>query len=565
MADRAIAWMRTQKAVSPKKPFFMYYAPGTAHAPHHAPEAWIKKFEGKFNHGWDVQREMTFKKMKELRVIPDNTDLPPTPDAYKKWVTLSSTEKKVCAREMECYAAALSHCDHQIGRVINAIEKDGELDNTLIIYIQGDNGATAEDPTGIGCTSEIGVFVNGVVDDPEYMLAHLDDFGGPKMQNHYSHGWAHAMNTPFQWDKKIASHFGGTRNAMVIQWPKRITDKGGLRTQFHHIIDVMPTILEAVGVPAPDEIDGVRQKPVEGISMVYTFDKANEKASSKRTTQYFEIVANRAIYHKGWVAATTPKRLPWVTIGQGTDDPVKDYEWELYNVAEDFTESKNLALDPQHSRQLQELKDLFMAQAEKYQVFPIDDRYGERGLPENRPQFNVGRTKFVYPGHITRITEGMAPDLKNRSYRITADVWVPPGGASGVLMTQGGYMGGYALLLLDGKPVFVHALSNYPQDKENGTVRAAEKLESGKHSVAVDFAYDGGNVGSGGTATITVDGQKVAEKKIPKTIPSRVSLDETLDIGEDCGTPVLDDYEVPYRFTGRLERVVIELEPPKPK
>jgi len=363
------------------------------------------------------------------------------------------------------------------------------------------------------------------------------------------------MNTPFQWDKKVASHFGGTRNGMVIHYPKMIKDAGGMRSQFHHLIDVAPTIYEAAGIKPPTHINGVKQKPIEGTSMVYTFDKANAKAASRHTTQYFEIVANRAIYHDGWMASTTPKRLPWVTIGKTVENTITDYEWELYHIAKDFTQSTNVAKD--NPEKLKELQKLFMDEARKYQVLPIDDRYGERGDVSTRPSLTRGRKTFTYHEGMTRMPEGSSPDLKNRSYRISAEVVIPEGGANGVLMTQGGRFGGYGLLLLEGKLTFVHAFSNQPRHKYK--VVAPDKLAAGKHTVAVDFKYDGGGRGKGGTATLTVDGKEVATGKIPQTIPTRVSLDETLDIGEDCGTPVLDDYQVPFKFTGKLEKVVIEL------
>ena len=555
MADQAIDWMRTQNALAPDKPFFMYYAPGTAHAPHHAPKEWIKKFEGKFDQGWEKVREETFARQKRLGIVPADAKLPPFAEAYKKWDDLTPGLKKVCARQMEVYAAALAHCDHQIGRVIDALEATGELDNTLIFYIQGDNGCSAEDPSGHGLTNEVGVLANAVVETEEFLLSVLDDWGSDKTFNHFSHSWAHAMNAPFQWDKKVASHFGGTRNGMVIHYPKAIKDAGGMRSQFHHLIDVAPTIYEACGITPPTHIDGIPQKPIEGVSMASTFDKANEKARSKHTTQYFEIVANRAIYHDGWMASTTPKRLPWVTIGNTVGNTITDYAWELYHVDEDFTQFKDVAKE--NPDKLKELQELFMAEARKYQVLPIDDRYGERGDVSTRPSLTRGRNTFTYFAGMTRIPEGSAPDLKNKSYRISATVEVPEGGASGVIMTQGGRFGGYGLLLIDGKPVLVHAFSNQPRHKFK--VSAPDELAPGKHTVTIDFAYDGGGVGKGGTATITVDGKKAAEGKIPRTIPTRVSLDETLDIGEDCGTPVVDDYQVPFRFTGQIGVVTIEL------
>ena len=553
MADHAISWINTRKAISPGKPFFMYYTPGATHAPHHAPKEWSDKFKGKFDMGWDQLRQDIFENQKKTGVIPPDTSLNPTPKDYRRWEDLSPGMKKVAAREMEVYAGFLAYTDHNIGRIVDAIDQIGELDNTLIIYIQGDNGASAEDPTGHGITSEIGVLANGVVDTEEFMLKNIDEFGGPWMQNHYSHGWAHAMNTPYQWDKKIASHLGGTRTSMVISWPERIKQVGQMRSQFVHIVDIVPTILEAVGIPAPATINGIEQEPIAGTSVVYTFDQSG--AAERHTTQYFEIIANRAIYHEGWIANTTPKRLPWVGMGETSPDPVNDYNWELYDTSKDFSQSKDIA--SQNPDKLKDLQKVFMSEAAKYQVFPLDDSYIERVRPENRPQPNKGRNSFTYFPGTVRITEGMAPNMKNTSYTVTAQVDIPQGGAEGILMTQGGYFAGTALMLLDGKPTFAYAFSHYPEHKWK--VQAGEKLGPGKHTVVLDFAYDGGGVGKGATATLLVDGKKVAEGKIPRTVPTRFSADETFDIGEDTGTPVSRDYEVPFKFTGTIQKVVVEL------
>lgn len=553
LADHAIKWIRDQKAVNPKKPFLAYYTPGTAHAPHHAPKDWIAKFKGKFDYGWDKQREMTFAKQKEIGVIPLDAVLNPTPAEYGRWDDLSPDMKRVAAREMECYAAALAYADNQIGRVIDAIDQMGELDNTLIIYIQGDNGSSSEDTTGVGVTSEVVTLGNKFPDEPEFMIKNIDEFGGPWFQNLYARGWAHAMNTPFQWDKKIASHLGGTRTSMVMSWPARIKNPG-LRSQFTHLTDIVPTILEASGIPAPETINGFKQVPMNGTSLMYLLDDAN--APERHTTQYFEIIANQGIYHEGWLANTTPKRLPWVGFGPSNPDPFNDYEWELYDLSKDFSQSKNVAKE--NPEKLEELRKLFVSEASRNQVFPLDDRYIERAAPENRPQHNVGRTEYTYFDGTVRITEGMAPNMKNRSYSITAEVEVPEGGAEGILLTQGGWFGGNALMLLDGKPTFVYARSHYPQHKYR--VQGPDKLGAGKHTVAVNFAYEGGKeAGKGGTATLTVDGKEVAKGRIEETVPIRISMDETLDIGEDTGTPVVRDYEVPFHFTGEIDKVVVNL------
>ncbi|MFJ4108776.1 arylsulfatase [Oerskovia enterophila] len=555
LADHAVTWIRTQKAVDPEKPFFAYYTPGTAHAPHHAPQEWIDRFRGQFDHGWDEQRVRTFEQQKRLGVIPADAVLNPTPEHYRRWDDLSDDMKRVCARQMECYAAALAHCDHQIGRVVDAIDELGELDNTLIIYIQGDNGSSAEDPTGHGLTSEIGVLANGLVDDEAFMVDNIDEFGGRWFQNLFSHGWAHAMNSPYQWDKKIASHLGGSRTSMVVSWPARIGDEGGLRSQFTHITDIVPTILEAAGIPMPAVINGFEQVPLNGTSLVPAFD--DEGAPETHTTQYFEVIANQGVYHEGWMANTAPKRLPWVGMGESTADPFDEYEWELYNLDEDFTQSRNLAHD--HPDKLDELRQVFLDEARKNQVLPLDDRYIERLRPENRPRHGAGRTFYTYYPGTSRITEGLAPNMKNTSYRITARISVPDGGAEGMLMTQGGWFGGNALYLLDGRPTFSYARSHYPEHKY--TVSGADALVPGDHEVVLDFGYDGGDPGSGGMAVLTVDGTEVARGRVDQTIPVRISADETLDIGEDSGTPVVRDYDVPFRFTGELHKVTVDTAP----
>jgi len=543
--------------VTPKKPFLAYYTPGSDHAPHHASPEWIARFKGKFDMGWDVLRKQTFERQKKLGVIPADAVLPPTPPEYKRWDSLSADMKKVSAREMECYAAALAQADYEIGRVIDAIEKMGELDNTLVIYIQGDNGSSAEDPTpdGVGMTSEIVTIVNKFNDTPEFMLKNIDEFGSMWMQNHFSRGWAHAMNTPFQWDKKIASHLGGSKTSMVVSWPARIKKTGEMRSQFVHLNDIVPTILEAAHLPAPTMVNGVKQVPMNGTSFIYTFDDA--KAPERHNTQYFEVIANRAIYHDGWMASTTPAIAPWSAPLIKKPDSVMDYKWELYNLKEDFTQSKDLA--KKFPDKLAELEKLFDTEARKNQVYPLDDRYVERVAPENRPQKNVGRNTYTYFDGTTRITEGMAPNMKNVSYSITADVVIPDKGANGILMTQGGYFGGNALLLMDGKLTFLYARSHYPEHKYK--VQGADKVPAGKHTVKVDFAYDGGGAGKGGAATLFVDGKEVAKGRIEQTVPVRISADETLDIGEDTGTPIVRDYEVPFHFTGEIEKVVIDLKP----
>jgi arylsulfatase A-like enzyme len=546
MADHAIARIRMLHAVAPDKPWVTYYAPGTAHAPHHAPKEWIAKFKGQFDMGWDKMREETFARQKALGIVPPDTQLTPRPKEIPAWDSLDADHKKVYAHMMEVYAAALSYCDTQMGRILDAVNDMGELDNTLVIYIQGDNGASAEG-TPQGLLNEMSIF-NNIPEDFNQVLAHMDDLGGPTTFNHYPVGWAHAMDTPFQWTKQIASHFGGTRNGLVISWPARIKDKGGIRTQFSSVIDIYPTILEAVGVQSPSMLNGVPQKPVEGASMVYTFDDA--KVASKHRTQYFEMFGNRAIYNDGWVAATTPPLLPWV---MSQTPNVNDYKWELYNVENDFSEANDLAA--QEPKKLRELQDLFWAEASKYNVLPLDNSRIERFDVSLRPSLTQGRTEFTYRPGMVRIPEGSAPDFKNKSYRISAEVEIPESGAEGVLMTQGGRFNGLGLYVLQGKPVFHYNLVGV----DRTTIAAKDALNPGKHTIIVDFKYDGGGIGKGGVATLTVDGKEVANGKLTRTIPFRVSADETLDIGEDTGTSVSEDYHVPFRFTGTLNKVVVDL------
>jgi arylsulfatase len=547
MADHAIARIQMLHSVAPDKPWVTYYAPGTAHAPHHAPKEWIAKFKGKFDMGWDKMREETLARQKAMGIVPQDTQLTPRPKEIQAWDSSDADHKKVYAHMMEVYAAALSYCDAQMGRILDAIDEMGETDNTLVIYIQGDNGASAEG-TPQGLLNEMAVF-NNIPEDFKQVMAHMNDLGGPMTFNHYPVGWAHAMDTPFQWTKQVASHFGGTRNAMVISWPARIKDKGGIRTQFSSVIDVYPTILEAVGVQSPSMINGVAQKPVEGFSMVYTFDNPNAKPVHR--TQYFEMFANRAIYNDGWVAATTPPVPPWVF---GTNPPaVEDYKWELYNVEQDFSEASDLAA--KQPKKLRDLQDLFWVEAAKYNVLPVDNSKAERLDVSLRPSLTRGRTEFTYYPGMTRIPEGSAPDFKNKSYRIAAEVDIPEGGAEGVLMTQGGRFNGLGLYLLQGRPVFYYNLVGV----DRTTVAGKNKLAQGKHTIELIFKYDGGGIGKGGLATLTVDGNEVAQQKLARTIPFRVSADETFDVGEDTGTPVSEDYHVPFKFTGALNKVVITL------
>ncbi|HLG87123.1 MAG TPA: sulfatase-like hydrolase/transferase [Alphaproteobacteria bacterium] len=551
LADHAIQWIRTQKALAPNKPFFVYYAPGTSHAPHHAPADWIAKFKGKFDQGWDKVREETFERQKKLGIIPAGTKLTPRPAALPAWASLSADQKMVYAHMMEVYAGALAHADYQIGRMIDAVRDMGQLDNTLVIYVQGDNGASAEGGLQ-GLFNDVHLF-NGLPEDFAYLKQHMGELGGPTANNHYPAGWAWAMNTPFQWFKQIASHFGGTQDGMVISWPARIKDKGGVRSQFHHVIDITPTILEAAHVEAPSVLNGVPQKPIEGTSMVYTFD--NAEAPSTRRIQYFETSRNRSIYEDGWIAATTPRDLPWTLAdpNRGAWD-LDDQKWELYRVPDDFSEANNLAA--KEPKRVKDLEQLFWAEAARYHVLPmLDVVRAVMAGGSGPPSALGGATRFVFPPGMKRIPEGAAPDLKNRSFRLTAELEVRPGGAEGVLLSEGDRFGGLSFYLLKGKPVFCYNMAEF----ERTTISAPDALSPGHHAVAADFKYDGGGRGKGGTVTLTVDGKPVASGHVPATIANRFALDASLSVGEATGAPVSDDYATPFRLTAALDRLTVTL------
>ena len=554
MADKAIAWIGQQKGLAPAKPFLVYYAPGATHAPHHAPKSWINQFTNRFTEGWDKQRELTLARQKELGLVPAHTQLTPRPAKIPAWDsnTYSDEDRNLMAYMMQVYAAYMAHTDYEIGRVLDAIKAMGQEENTLVIVSLGDNGASPEG-SHYGTFNEL-VSLNYVrlANPMAVQQQHRADLGGPRSYNHYPIGWAWAMDAPFQWTKQVASHYGGTRNPLIISWPKRIKN-GGIRPQWHHTIDIVPTILECLGVPQPTVVNGVAQKPIEGVSsMVYTFDDAS--AASRRKTQYFEMFGNRAIYDDGWVACTTPATLPW-DITLSPVDIIDGYAWELYHVADDFSQAVNLAAE--QPRKLQELQSLFYAEAAKYQVLPLDNRKAERLDVSARPSLTYGRSEFTYRAGIKRVTEGAAPDLKNRSFTLAADITVTNAEVHGVLATQGGYFAGWCLYVKEGKPTYCYnfcGVSNY-------VVAAAGRLTPGRHAISLDFAYDGGGVGLGGKATLRVDGRNVGEGRVERTVGYRLSLDETFDIGEDTGTPVSEDYQVPFRFSDQLEQVTVTLKP----
>jgi arylsulfatase len=561
MADDAMRYLKELDAAAPNKPFFLYYVPGGTHAPHQPTPDWIEKFKGKFDMGWNALREQIFANQKRLGVIPPNTTLTPWPDGQPeyggaklpKWDTLTADEKKLFARQAEVFAAYVAYTDHEIGRVIQAVEDMGKLDNTLIIYISGDNGTSAEGST-IGTPFDMAA-IQGIDVPVAEQLKYYDDWGSPETTPHMSVAWSWAFDTPFKWTKQIASHFGGTRQGMVIAWPKVIKEAGGIRHQFHHVIDIVPTILEVAGIPAPKMVNGIAQKPIEGVSMAYTFDKANADVASKRDTQYFEMFGNRGIYHKGWYACTTPPAGPWLMGLTKLPNVVSGYKWELYNIAEDYSQYNDLA--DEMPDKLRELQELFVVEAAKYDVFPLDNDILQRILAP-KPSYVAGRTDFTYKGALTGIPNSNAPNILAKSFNITADIEVPEAGADGVIVTDGGRFGGYGLYLLKGKPVFVYNLLAL----ERVRWEAEEPLSPGKHTLEFDFTYDGPGMGKGGSGVLKVDGKEVANNKLTGTIPAILTIDETLDIGSDTRTPVDDsDYQVPFPFTGTINTVGFKLGP----
>jgi arylsulfatase A-like enzyme len=552
MADEAISYLRGLKAAAPASPWFVYYVPGGSHSPHNPTKEWIEKFKGKFDMGWNVMREQIFANQKRLGVIPANTKLTDWPDSLPKWETLSADQKKLFARQAEVYAAYTAYTDSEIGRVIQQVEDMGEWDNTLIIYIDGDNG-TSPEGTLLGTPNQWTAY-NGILEFPvAEQLKFYDAWGSAATYPHMAVAWSWAFDTPFRWTKQIASHFGCTRQGLAISWPARIKDAGGIRTQFHHMIDIVPTILEAAGIKAPEYVDGIKQKPIEGVSMLYTFDKANATAPSTRKTQYFEMIANRGIYHEGWYANTTPPHGPWI-LNAPLPGP-KDYKWELYNLTEDYSQANDLAA--KMPDKLKQMQKLFDQEAAKYNVLPLDNRTFARAV-EPRPSTTAGKTDFVYIGVNPGIATSNSPNILGKSYTITAEVDVPQGGGDGMIVTLGGRWGGYGLYLLKGKPVFNYNMLILAQYRWEGQ----QPLSVGKHTIVFDYTYEGPGIAKGGSGVLKVDGKVVDSHKQPNSIAFLQVADETFDVGIDTRTGVNDkDYQVPFPFTGKIDKLTVHLGP----
>jgi arylsulfatase len=549
MTDKAIKWIRQQKALMGDKPFFVYFAPGATHAPHHVPHEWSAKYEGAFDQGWDVLREETFARQKQLGVIPPEAELTARPAEIPAWDEIPDDLKPVLARQMEVYAGFLEHTDHHVGRLVDALEDLGILDDTLVYYIIGDNGASAEGDLH-GSFNEL-INLNGAaaLQTTEFMASHIDDFGTPSAYNHYAVGWAHAMDTPYQWTKQIASHWGGTRNGTIVHWPSGIQARGEVRSQFHHVIDVAPTVLEAGGLPEPKRVHGVEQKPIEGVSMRYAFDDA--RAPERRETQYFEMFCNRGIYHQGWTAVTRHS-TPWVPTAPPS---FADDTWELYDTNTDWSQAHDLAAEM--PEKLEELKALFMEEARKYNVLPLDDRRVERFNSDlaGRPTLITGNSQLLFAG-MGRLSENSMLNIKNKSHSVTAELQVPDDGAEGVIVAQGGAYAGWSLYVKNGKPKYCYNLFGLQRFHVEGET----EIPPGNHQVRMEFAYDGGGLGKGGTVSLYLDGEKTGEGRVEGTVPMVFSADETCDIGSDTASPVSDDYTVAgSRFTGVIGWVQIDL------
>ena len=549
LTDKAINWIRQQKSLMPDKPFFAYFAPGATHAPHHVPKEWADKYKGKFDQGWDKLRPEIFARQKQLGVIPADCALTERHPEIPAWETITPTMKKVLARQMEIYAGFLEHTDHHIGRLIDTLNDLEILDDTLIFLIIGDNGASAEGSLQ-GCFNEMAPLTGfPQLESPEYLIARLDKFGGPEAYNHYAVAWAHALDTPYQWTKQVASHFGGTRNGTIVHWPKGIKNHGEHRTQFHHVIDVAPTILEVAGIPEPLFVNGVQQHPIEGISMAYAFNDAS--APDRHETQYFEMAGNRGIYHKGWTAVTR-HRTPWLT-GNVPLPAFDDDVWELYDTTTDWSQSKNLA--KQNPEKLHELQRLWLIEAVKYNVLPLDDRFALRANADlaGRPQLVTANRQLLFGG-MARLSEGSIVNYKNKSHSVTAEIVVPQSGAEGVIVAVGGIIGGWSLYTRAGKPIYHY---NFYGIKHTA-IEGATPIVPGTHQVRMEFIYDGGGLAKGGTVTLFVDGEKTGQGRLDHTEPMVFSADETCDVGNDFGSPVVPGYPR-TKFNGEVRWVEIDI------
>ncbi|MGD0672799.1 MAG: arylsulfatase [Candidatus Binatus sp.] len=563
MADDAIQYMTQLKEIAPDKPFFVYYVPGGTHAPHHPTPEWIKKISDQhlFDGGWNKLRDTIFANQKRLGIMPADAKLTPWPKDLPQWDTLSFEQKKLYIKQADVYGAFLAYTDHEIGRVIQAVDDLGELDNTLIIYISGDNGASAEGMLN-GTPNEFTTF-NGVAVPVKDQFLWYDFWGSDRTFPHYAAGWAWAMDTPFKWVKQVASHRGGTANGMAMSWPGHITDVGGIRRQFHHVIDIVPTILEVTGIPAPDTIKGLKQRPIEGVSMVYTWDKKNADAPTRHTTQYFEMLGNRAIYQDGWMAVTTPVNLPWELNTATPPDVITGYKWELYNLNEDVTEYNDLA--DKMPDKLKQLQDVFYEQAKKYDVLPLDNSTLARFMTQ-RPSATAGRTTFTYSGELSGVPPAAAPNILDKDYTITANVDIPKGGGEGMIVTEGGRFGGYGLFLSKGelgvrhgKVVFLYNLLDLKR-----TIWEGPELSAGKHTIVFDFKLDGPGLGKGGTGVLSVDGKEVDKKHMEHTTPIMFPEDEDFDVGMDTRTGVAlveYRYDCPFKFTGKIDKLTFNLGP----
>jgi arylsulfatase A-like enzyme len=550
LTNKAIMWIRQQKSLMPDKPFFTYFAPGATHAPHHVPQEWIDKYKGQFDQGWDKLREETFARQKKLGVIPQDCQLTARHPEIPAWDAISPAMKPVLLREMEVYAGFLAHTDYHVGRLLDALKDLNILDETLIYLIIGDNGASAEGSLQ-GCFNEMAPLTGfPQLETPDFLAQRIDKLGGTEAYNHYAVAWAHAMDTPYQWTKQVASHFGGTRNGTIVHWPKTIKGKGEVRTQFHHVIDVAPTILEVAGIPEPVFVNGVQQHPIEGVSMAYSFNDA--KAAGQHETQYFEMFGNRGIYHKGWTAVTR-HRTPWLT-GQVALVPFDDDVWELYDTNTDWTQSKDLA--KANPEKLHELQRLWLIEAVKYNVLPLDDRMAERANSDiaGRPQLVTGTRQLLFNG-MARLSESSIVNTKNKSYSLTAEVVVPQSGAEGVIIALGGIIGGWSLYAKEGKLKYCYNF--YSVDRY--TIEGTSPIPPGTHQVRMEFAYDGGGLAKGGKVTLYVDGKKSGEGRVDHTEPMLFSADETCDLGNDFGSPVTDDYPANKKFSGEVNWVEIDL------